>query len=242
MEVAINAHREGNLEEARLLYKSIITEDPSCAHAHHNLSIITAAEDDISSTLSLLEQARSIDPTVLQFWLSAINIYISLAEWEKLLQCFKDYTKHFEEKTVADQLFAVDIFKNLISEICEAERTWFLDILATYFSAEEVKVRLKGLVSSAENNPVYKEALSSFEKRSESITKRNLSTGAKIVLIENKKYDEAIKKIKATFDTIFYDRLFLFEQLATAQISGRYCRGRATIDEAFAKVLGRRCF
>ena len=111
LEVAINAHREGNLEEARLLYKSIITEDPSCAHAHHNLSIITAAEDDISSTLSLLEQARSIDPTVLQFWLSAINIYQS-SRVEKLLQCFKDYTKHFEEKTVADQLFAVDIFKN----------------------------------------------------------------------------------------------------------------------------------
>ena len=140
---------------------------------------------------------------------------------------------------MADQLFAVDIFKNLISEISEAERTWFLDILATYFSAEEVKVRLKGLVSSAENNPVYKEALSSFEKKSESITKRNLSTGAKIkVLIENKKYDEAIKKIKATFDTIFYDRLFLFEQLATAQISGKnIAEGRATIDEAFAKGL-----
>ena len=85
LEVAISAQKEGNLEKAKLLYKSIIADDPTCAHAHHNLSIITASEDDIPSTLKHLEQARRIDPSVLQFWMSSFNVYIRLEEWKKLL-------------------------------------------------------------------------------------------------------------------------------------------------------------
>ncbi len=67
---AISLHQAGQLDEAELRYRDILSRWPEQPDACHNLGILLAQTNRQEQALNLLGMAVSAAPTQLQFWLS----------------------------------------------------------------------------------------------------------------------------------------------------------------------------
>ena len=73
---AIAAHREGKLQDAEQLYRSILQFMPTHPEANYNLGLIAVSRDKPAEALPLFKMALSKNPKVEQFWLSYIEAII----------------------------------------------------------------------------------------------------------------------------------------------------------------------
>ena len=69
----IAAHKEGNLEEAEKLYRSILGGQSSHADANHNLGVLAVGFGRVEQALPLFKLALETNPQQGQFWLSYID-------------------------------------------------------------------------------------------------------------------------------------------------------------------------
>ena len=73
---AIDAHKEGKLQDAELLYKTILKSQPQHPDANHNLGLIAVSVKKIDVALPLFKTALEANPKIEQFWLSYIDALI----------------------------------------------------------------------------------------------------------------------------------------------------------------------
>ena len=87
---ALDAHRNGHVQEADQFYKAILKAQPTHSEANHNLGILNVSLGNMENALLLFKKALETRPSEAQFWLSYINALIKL---ERL----------FDAKAVLDQ-------------------------------------------------------------------------------------------------------------------------------------------
>ena len=72
----VAAHKEGKLQEAERLYRSILQSDPAHPDANHNLGVLAISLNEAETALKLFKTALEANPMIEQFWLSYIDALI----------------------------------------------------------------------------------------------------------------------------------------------------------------------
>ena len=80
---AIVAQKNGDLLEAKNLYRIILQAQPTHPDANHNLGLIEASANKIKEALSLFRVALEANPKVEQFWVSYIDALIKEKQFDK---------------------------------------------------------------------------------------------------------------------------------------------------------------
>ena len=70
MDLAVQQHRNGRLEQAQHLYRSVLQTDPAHPDANHNLAVILLEEGQAHASLALFLRAREAEPGNWQYWMS----------------------------------------------------------------------------------------------------------------------------------------------------------------------------
>ena len=76
----IAAHKEGKLQDAENLYRSILNAQPAHPDANHNLGILAIGVGKVEAALPHLKTALESNPKVEQFWVSYIDALIRLGQ------------------------------------------------------------------------------------------------------------------------------------------------------------------
>lgn len=82
LQQAVAAHREGKLQDAERLYRAILQAQPNNPDANHNLGVLAVAVGKASEALPLFKLALDANPKIEQFWLSYINLLVSLERFD----------------------------------------------------------------------------------------------------------------------------------------------------------------
>ena len=72
----VAAHKEGKLQEAERLYRSILQSEPAHPDANHNLGVLAISLNEAETALKLFKTALEANPMIEQFWLSYIDALI----------------------------------------------------------------------------------------------------------------------------------------------------------------------
>jgi predicted Zn-dependent protease len=70
LELAIEHHRAGRLQDAERLYRAILDVQPQHPDANHNLGVLAVGVGKVEAALPLFKKALEARPDVEQFWLS----------------------------------------------------------------------------------------------------------------------------------------------------------------------------
>jgi tetratricopeptide (TPR) repeat protein len=86
LQQGIAAHKEGKLQEAEGLYRSILQAQPLHSDANHNLGVIAVSVNKADLALPLFKAALEANPKIEQFWLSYIDALIKEKEFDNAKQ------------------------------------------------------------------------------------------------------------------------------------------------------------
>ena len=78
LQQAVDAHREGNVQEAERLYLAILQAQPDHPDANNNLGILTIGLGKTEAALPLFKKALEANPDIEQFWLNYVDCLIKL--------------------------------------------------------------------------------------------------------------------------------------------------------------------
>ena len=78
LQQAIAAHKEGKLQHAERLYRSVLQAQPKHPDANHNLGVLAVAVGKPIEAIPLFKLALDANPNIEQFWLSCIGPLITL--------------------------------------------------------------------------------------------------------------------------------------------------------------------
>ena len=82
LEQAVEAHKLGKLEEAEVLYRAILQENPNHAYANHNLGVLALSVNNLPTALPLLKTALEANPKSGKYWISYIDALIKSNQLE----------------------------------------------------------------------------------------------------------------------------------------------------------------
>jgi tetratricopeptide (TPR) repeat protein len=112
----ITAHKEGKLQEAEQIYRSILKSQPSHSDANHNLGVLSVSTNNSDAAILFFKTAVKSNPNVEQFWFSFINALINenrFQEAEKYLVECKEIFKDSENiDTLREHLITASIIKS----------------------------------------------------------------------------------------------------------------------------------
>tara|TARA_B100000795_G_scaffold218199_1_gene172265 strand:+ start:499 stop:810 length:312 start_codon:yes stop_codon:yes gene_type:complete len=74
LQQGMTAHREGKLENAERLYRTILQSQPLHPDANHNLGLLAVSMNKANTALPLFKTALEANPKIEQFWLSYIDV------------------------------------------------------------------------------------------------------------------------------------------------------------------------
>ena len=94
LQKGIAAHKEGRLQEAERLYKSILKSVPKHAAANHNLAVLAVSAKNVKAALPLFKTAVEANPTVEQFWLSYVDAHIREQNLKEALEVLERAEAH----------------------------------------------------------------------------------------------------------------------------------------------------
>ena len=83
LQQGVDAHKEGNLEEAERCYRIILQSQPLHPHANHNLGLIAVAVSQTEAALPLFKTAVEANSKIEQFWLSYIEALVKQQQFEE---------------------------------------------------------------------------------------------------------------------------------------------------------------
>ena len=89
MQQGVAAHKEGKLQEAERLYKTVLQAQPQHPDANHNLGLIEVSMNRSGVALPLFKNAIRSNPTIEQFWLSYIEALITERQFEDAKKALK---------------------------------------------------------------------------------------------------------------------------------------------------------
>ena len=101
LQQGVTAQKEGNLQEAERLYRSIIQSQPLHPDANHNLGILLVSLNKADAALPLLKTALEANPKTEQFWLSYLNALITTGS----AGLAKEVLKNAEEQGFSGEKF-----------------------------------------------------------------------------------------------------------------------------------------
>ena len=108
LQQGIAAHREGKLQEAERLYRSILKVQPNHAHANHNLGVLAVSVGKVVDALPFFEQALESNTHIEQFWLSYIDALIKLQRSYDAKQALTDAEQLGVSAVKLDELGKLD--------------------------------------------------------------------------------------------------------------------------------------
>jgi len=82
LQQGIAAHKEGRLQDAERLYRTILQTDPVHPDANHNLGVLAVSLDKSGAALPFFKTALEANPGIEQFWLSYINALIKEKQFD----------------------------------------------------------------------------------------------------------------------------------------------------------------
>jgi tetratricopeptide (TPR) repeat protein len=82
LQQAIEAHKEGRLENAENLYSAILQVQPRHPDANHNLGVLAVSLNKVEIAVSLFKTALEVNPNQGQFWISYIDSLIKTNQLE----------------------------------------------------------------------------------------------------------------------------------------------------------------
>jgi len=82
LQQGIAAHKEGKLEDAERLYRTILQSQPLHPDANHNLGVLAVSVNKADAALPLFKTALEANPKIEQFWLSYIDALIKEQHFE----------------------------------------------------------------------------------------------------------------------------------------------------------------
>ena len=85
----IEAHKNGQLQEAERLYSTILNVQPNHADANHNMGVLAVGVGKTQQSLPFFKAATAANPKIVQFWLSYINALIKLDRTADALVLFE---------------------------------------------------------------------------------------------------------------------------------------------------------
>jgi tetratricopeptide (TPR) repeat protein len=146
----IAAHKKGKLEEAERLYGIVLKPQPLHPDANHNLGVLAVSVNKADIALPLFKTALESNPNIEQFWISYIDVLISLNmgnEAKLAIQACKDVGHNSEKiKSLSAKLepknlklstvFSVEDFYQKITTrmLTKAARGWlFADSFERHF-------------------------------------------------------------------------------------------------------------
>jgi len=94
LQKAVEAHKEGNLQDAERLYRAILQSQPLHPDANHNLGVIAVFVDKAELSLQLFKTALEANPKIEQFWLSYIDALIKEKQFDNAKLVFEQAKKN----------------------------------------------------------------------------------------------------------------------------------------------------
>jgi tetratricopeptide (TPR) repeat protein len=82
LQKAVEAHKEGKLQDAELLYRAILQEHPNHPDANHNLGVMAVSLNKAEVALPLFKTALEANSNQGQFWLSYIDALIKEKQFD----------------------------------------------------------------------------------------------------------------------------------------------------------------
>ena len=93
LQQGVAAHKEGRLQEAERLYRSILQTQPKHPDANHNLGVLAISVNKSEAALPLFKTAVEVNPKIEQFWLSYIDALIKEKQFEDAKRALKKVKK-----------------------------------------------------------------------------------------------------------------------------------------------------
>ena len=104
LEKGIEAHKAGNLNEAELFYKAILRKQPDNPDANHNMGVLAKSIGQPEKAEQLFKKAIETNPNVSQFWISLVDLLITLKRFDEVQKSI-DHAKDMKvTKVVLNQL------------------------------------------------------------------------------------------------------------------------------------------
>merc|ERR1712166_1257951 len=89
----VAAHKEGKLQEAERLYRTILQSQPAHPDANHNLGLLAVSVNRADAALPLFKTALEANPKIEQFWLSYIDTLIKEKQFDIAKQVLEQAKK-----------------------------------------------------------------------------------------------------------------------------------------------------
>ena len=93
LQQAIAAHKEGKLQEAERLYRTILQSQPLHPDANHNLGLLAVSVNKADAALPLFKTALEANPKIEQFWISHIDALVKNNQLKDAKQAIKKAKK-----------------------------------------------------------------------------------------------------------------------------------------------------
>jgi len=90
VENAIHHHRKGDIQQAKTIYKRILSEEPDQPDALHGLGMIAYQLKEYDSAINLTEKAIRNRPSIPQFHYNLGIIFIAIKNQERAIRAFKN--------------------------------------------------------------------------------------------------------------------------------------------------------
>jgi thioredoxin-like negative regulator of GroEL len=78
LQKGIQAHKDGQVQEADSLYTAILKVQPKHPDANHNMGVLAVGVGKVEQALPFFKTALEANPAIAQFWLSYIDALIKL--------------------------------------------------------------------------------------------------------------------------------------------------------------------
>ena len=86
LQQGLTAHKEGKLQDAERLYRTILQAQPNHPDANHNLGVLAVSVNKADAALPLFKTALDANPKIERFWLSYIDDLIKEQQFENATQ------------------------------------------------------------------------------------------------------------------------------------------------------------
>jgi len=90
LQQGIVAHKEGRIQDAERLYKTILKSHPLHPDANHNLGLLALLSNKADTSLLLFKTALEANPKIEQFWLSYIDTLIKENDLESAKKALEE--------------------------------------------------------------------------------------------------------------------------------------------------------
>ena len=106
LQQGIGAHKEGKFQEAKKLYRVILSSQPNHPDANHNLGVLAVGVGKVSEALSFFKRALEAGPKQGQFWLNYTDAIMKVGQLNNFKQMLEQSKTSGLKGEKVDQLEA----------------------------------------------------------------------------------------------------------------------------------------